>query len=195
MTFMTEIMINQQQIHSNDLSEPPFNWKAMLSHRHAEEFRRAAEIEYKILKEKGSWVIVDKNEVIQLIFLKWVFTYKYNADGFLIKHKTRLIVRNDMQKMNNQNVYVATLTFKMFRTLIVLMTTFSLKTRQLNAINVFLNAHNNETIYCYMFDEYRQPKNFLKMLKNFYEQRKFSLLWLKTLCIKCMKLNCVNCGN
>ena len=82
-------------------------------------------------------MIVDKSEAIQPISLKWVFIYKYNADGFLIKHKTRLIERNDMQKMNNQNVYAATLTFKMFRILIVLMTTFNLKTRQLNAVNAF----------------------------------------------------------
>ena len=121
-------------------------------------------------------MIVDKSEVIQLIFLKWVFIYKYDADGFLIKHKARLIVRGDMQKMDNQDVYAATLTFKMFRTLVALMTAFSLETRQLNAVNAFLNAHNDEAIYCYMSDGYRQPKKILKVLKILYEQRKSSLL-------------------
>ena len=133
-------------------------------------------------------MIVDKNEAIQLIFLKWVFIYKYDADGFLIKHKARLVVRGDMQKMDNQDVYAATLAFKVFRTLVVLMTAFSLETRQLDAINAFLNAHNDEAVYCYMPDGYRQPKKVLKVLKVLYEQRKFSLLWLRILCIKCMEL-------
>ena len=54
MAFMAGIMINQQQqIHSNDLPEPPSNWRTMLSHRHAEKFKRAAEIEYKTLKKKN----------------------------------------------------------------------------------------------------------------------------------------------
>ena len=160
----------------------------MLSHRHAEEFRKAAEIEYRTLEKKGSWVIVDKSEAIQPIPLKWVFIYKYDADGFLIKHKARLIVRGDMQKMDNQDVYAATLAFKVFRTLVALMAAFSLKTRQLDAINAFLNAHNDEAVYCYMLDGYRQPKKVLKVLKTLYEQRKFPLLWLRTLCIKCMEL-------
>ena len=105
-----------------------------------------------------------------------MFIYKYDADGFLIKHKARLVVKDDMQKMNNQDVYAATLAFKVFRTLIALMTAFSLKTRQLNAVNAFLNAHNDEAVYCYMFDGYRQFKKILKVLKALYEQRKFSLL-------------------
>lgn len=105
-----------------------------------------------------------------------MFTYKCDADDYLIKHKARLIVRNDLQKLNDQDVYAATLTFKMFRTLVALMAAFKLETRQLNAVNAFLNVHNDEIVYCYLLDDYKQPKKMMKVLKALYGQRKSPLL-------------------
>ena len=90
--------------------------------------------------------------------------------------------------MNNQDVYAAILTFKVFRTLVALMAAFKFETKQLNAVNAFLNAHNDEAVYCYLPDGYKQPRKVMKVLKALYDQRKSPLLWLKTLCMKCMKL-------
>ena len=61
----------------------------------------------------------------------------------MIKYKTRLIIRDDLQsihiKIDDQNVYAIILTFKIFKTLMILITTFNFKIKQLNAINVFFN--------------------------------------------------------
>jgi hypothetical protein len=77
---------------------------------------------------------------------------------------------------NAQNVYAVTLASKIFRMLMIMMTVYRLKTRQLDAVNAFLNAINNETVYCYMLDEYKQSKKVFRMIKALYEQRKSSLL-------------------
>lgn len=140
------------------------------------------------LKKKKTWEIVDKAPNQHAIPLKWVFTYKCDADGYLIKHKARLVVRGDLQKLNDQDVYPATLAFKVFRTLVALIAAFKLETRQLDAVNAFLNAHNDEAVYCYLPDGYKQPKKVMKVLKALYGQRKSPLLWLRTLCMKCMEL-------
>ncbi len=58
----------------------------------------------------------------------------------------------------------------------ILIAAFNLKTRQLNAINAFLNAHNDELIYCQMFNDYRLDKKVIKIIRALYEQRKSSLL-------------------
>ncbi len=58
------------------------------------------------------------------------------------------MIRSDLQAYNSQDVYAATLAAKVFRMFMTLMTAYHLKTRQLNAINAFLNAHNDELIYC-----------------------------------------------
>jgi hypothetical protein len=57
-----------------------------------------------------------------------------------------------------------------------LVAAFNLKTRQLNAINAFLNAHNDELIYCQMYDDYRLDEKVIKIIQALYEQRKSSLL-------------------
>jgi hypothetical protein len=77
---------------------------------------------------------------------------------------------------NAQNVYAATLASKIFRMLMIMMTVYRLKTRQLDAVNTFLNAINDETVYCYMLDEYKQSEKVFRMIRALYEQRKSSLL-------------------
>jgi hypothetical protein len=64
------------------------------------------------------------------------------------------MIRNDLQNADSQNVYAATLASKIFRMFMTLMTNYNLKTRQLIAINAFLNTHNDELVYCQMFDDY-----------------------------------------
>jgi hypothetical protein len=106
----------------------------------------------------------------------------------LIKYKVRIVIRSDLQIINSQNVYAITLISKIFRILMTLITAFNLKTRQLNAINAFLNAHNHELIYCQMSDDYKLDDKIIKIIRAFYEQRKSSLLWLRMLITKCFEM-------
>jgi hypothetical protein len=85
-------------------------------------------------------------------------------DEFLFKYKARIVIRDDLQKVNNaQNVYVATFALKIFRMMITLVADFHLKIRQLNAVNIFLNVFNDEKMYCHMSNEYKQLKKILKL--------------------------------
>jgi hypothetical protein len=85
-------------------------------------------------------------------------------------------MRSDLQNANSRDVYAATLTSKVFRVLMTLMIAFHLKTRQLDVVNAFLNAHNDELVYCQMFDDYRLDDKCYKIIRALYDQRKSSLL-------------------
>jgi hypothetical protein len=120
--------------------------------------------------------------------LKWIFIYKSDSDDFLFKYKARIVIRDDLQKVNNaQNVYVTTFASKIFCMMMTLIVNFHFEIRQLNAVNVFLNVFNDEKIYCHMSNEYKQLKKILKLLRALYDQRKSSLLWLSMLINKCIK--------
>ncbi len=93
-----------------------------------------------------------------------------------------------MQDADSQDVYAATLTSKIFRILMTLVIAFHLKTRQLDVVNAFLNAHNDESVYCQMSDDYRLQSKCYRVIKVLYDQRKSSLLWLRILIIKCLEL-------
>ncbi len=99
------------------------------------------------------------------------------------------MIRDDLQKINNvQNVYAATFASKIFCIMMILVADFHFKIKQLNAVNVFSNVFNNEKIYCHISNEYKQFKKILKLLRALYDQRKSSLLWLRILIDKCIKL-------
>jgi hypothetical protein len=106
----------------------------------------------------------------------------------LIKYKARIVIKDDLQIIDSQNVYAITLIFKIFEILMILITALNLKTRQLNAINAFLNAHNDELIHCQMSDDYRLNEKVIKMIRVLYEQRKSFLLWLRFWIIKCLEM-------
>ncbi len=85
-------------------------------------------------------------------------------------------MKDDLQDADSQNVYAVTLTLKIFRMLMTLIAAFHLKTRQLDVVNAFLNAHNDEFVYCQMFDNYRLDDKCYKIIRALYDQRKSLLL-------------------
>jgi hypothetical protein len=179
---------SSSKFHISNLSKSFLHWRTMLRHSHAEEFLKAAQMKYDVIETRRIWKIVDKRNDYKLISLKWVFIYKSDFDDFLFKYKARIVIRDDLQKVNNaQNVYVATLASKIFRMMMTLVVDFHLKIKQLNVVNIFLNVFNDEKIYCHMSNEYKQFKKILKLLRALYDQRKSSLLWLRILIDKCIK--------
>ncbi len=87
------------------------------------------------------------------------------------------MIRDDLQMIDNaQNVYAITLTSKIFRMLMIMMIAYRLKTRQLDVVNAFLNAINDEIVYCYMLDDYKQSEKVFRVIRALYDQRKSSLL-------------------
>jgi hypothetical protein len=180
--------ISSSKFHISNLSKSSLHWRVMLRHSHAEEFIKVAQMKYDVIETKRTWKIVDKRDDYKLISLKWVFIYKSDSNDFLFKYKARIVIRDDLQKVNNaQNVSAATLASKIFRMMMTLIADFHFKIRQLNAVNVFLNVFNDEKIYCHLSNEYKQFKKILKLLRALYDQRKSLLLWLRILIDKCIK--------
>ncbi len=181
--------LSSNRLHISNLSVSSAHWRAMLRHSHAERFRKAAQMKYEAIENRDTWQIMNRfDENQQIIPLKWVFTYKTDSNDYLIKYKVRIVIRNDLQMIDLQNVYAITLISKVFRILMTLVAAFDLKTRQLNAINAFLNAHNDELIYCQMSDDYRLDEKVIKIIRALYEQRKSPLLWLRMLTAKCLEM-------
>jgi hypothetical protein len=68
--------------------------------------------DYNVIQTKKIWKIVDKRNDYKLISLKWIFIYKFDFDDFFFKYKARIVIRDDLQKVNNaQNVYATTLCY------------------------------------------------------------------------------------
>jgi hypothetical protein len=68
----------------------------MQRHKYTKEFKEAAEKEYQDVNNRGTFEIVRKTSDIRVIPLTWVFTYKFDTDGYLVKFKARICVRGDL---------------------------------------------------------------------------------------------------
>ena len=69
----------------------------------------------------------------------WVFTNKFNENGYLLKEKARIVARGDLH-ITDDDTYAATLAAQTFRAVMALVARFDLETRQYDVVNAFTNA-------------------------------------------------------
>ncbi|KAK1912657.1 hypothetical protein P3342_004593 [Pyrenophora teres f. teres] len=107
----------------------------------------------------------------------WVFTYKFDEDGYLLKYKARLVVRGDLQEQYG-DTYAATLAARLFRALMALACAFNLKAMQYDVPNAFLNANMDRTLYVRTPDGFqdRYGPN-LRLLRALYGLKEAPRLW------------------
>ena len=77
-----------QKLHHNKLPQAPAMWADVQTHQFSMDFKNAATKEYNSLVHWGMFQPVSCwNTSSKPLPLKWVFTYKFNTDGFLQKFK------------------------------------------------------------------------------------------------------------
>jgi hypothetical protein len=171
----------RKRVHRTELPDAPRVWKDLTTHAHANGFRCAAQKELDELNRRNTWKIIDRwsiNPTIKPLPLKWVFTYKFDKDGYLDRYKARICVRGDLQPPTAKDKYAATLAARIFRALIAIMARFGLKAVQLDAVNAFINARLDETVYCYPPDGFEMPGKLYWLLLALYGLPRSPLMWL-----------------
>jgi hypothetical protein len=164
-----------------DLPPPPDFWHQLTRHPERQGFKRASDAEIKSLKEKGTFELVDYPEGKQVLPLKWVFTYKLDDAGYLIRHKARICVRGDLQHHSGEDIYAATGAYRSFRILMALVCAFGLLCHQVDFKNAFVNAEMDEEVYTTCPPGYGQSGKVWRLLKALYGLRKSPKLWFNEL--------------
>ncbi|KAJ5346869.1 uncharacterized protein N7506_000122 [Penicillium brevicompactum] len=98
-------------VHRDDLPSEPQNWKEMINHQYHKGFLAAAGLEVDTLTRKSTFEVVQRptDRSIQILPLKWVFTYKFDSNGFLSKLKARLCIHEYQEKVGSAQ-YATTIT-------------------------------------------------------------------------------------
>jgi hypothetical protein len=66
----------------------------MLKHPYATEFKQAAQSEYDALVKRSTFTPILRSTIqTNVLPLLWVFPYKFDTDGYLLKFKARICVR------------------------------------------------------------------------------------------------------
>jgi len=105
----------------------------------------------------------------------WVFTYKFDEDGYLYRFKARLVVRGDLQQLYG-DTYAATLAARTFRALIAIANQFGLELLQYDVPNAFLNATLNQKLYAETPAGFEKDGELLQVLRALYGLKESPLL-------------------
>jgi hypothetical protein len=170
---------DQHRKHRDDLPPEPQNWKQAVSHTFSEGWLAAAGLEIESLQMRGTYTTGRRpqDRSVQVLPLTWVFTYKFDSNGFLQKLKARICVRGDLQAIDSEEKRAATLAARTARSIFALIAAFDLETMQLDAVNAFLNSTLNEEVYTQMPEGFTDKESCWKLNKALYGLRKSPRLW------------------
>jgi hypothetical protein len=125
------------------------------------------------------WTEVEKLEVKeqQILGCIWVFVYKTDKHWRITKCKARLVVCGNQQRECDLPTRATTLATTSLRVLLVTVAKFDLETLQLDALNAFVHADIDETVYMRMPPGYGKPNKVVRLNKALYGLRRSPILW------------------
>lgn len=131
-----------------------------------------------MVKAKDTFKTVPMPKDAELLPLKWVFVYKFDDDGYLVRCKARICARGDLQtQMTWANTRATTLAARVFRALMALVAAFDLETCHLDSVNAFLNSPLAENVFCRFPDGFKKPGYCMKLNRAIYGLRSSPILW------------------
>jgi Reverse transcriptase (RNA-dependent DNA polymerase) len=169
--------------HQSEMPPVPRKFGALINHPERDEFLEACNVEIHNLDKRDTFKIVDKPNNLFIVPLMWVFDYKFDDNGFLLRHRSRIVVRGDLQPPTKKQTYANTLAMRAWRALAALICAFDLETCHFDAVNAFLNSRLNpdEQIFCHMPDGFKEKGKAWLLLRALYGLTRSPFLWFTEL--------------
>ena len=143
----------------------------------------ASGVEVKKILECGTIEEIEMPYGKTLISLMWVFSYKFDDAGYLLKFKARLVVRGDRVPDNGKRMHSDTLAARTARVMLAIMAILTLVTRHFDGVNAFLNGflEEDEQYICYCPQGFSKQGKAWKLLHPLYGLPRSPYLWFAEL--------------
>lgn len=134
-------------------------------------------------KQFKLWNTIDNQEAKghQMLGCQWVFKYKTDKYGRLQKCKARLVVCENQQKHHDLPTRATTLAITLLHVLLAMTAKFDFETLQLDAMNAFVHANLDKTVFMRMPPGYRKNGMVLRLNKVLYDLQWSLFLWQQKL--------------
>ena len=180
--------VKPDRLHRRDLPPPPKNHREVLQHQYSAGFKTAEMKEFNTLLDKKLCTKICSQQIFEMknegilnssekpLPLMWVYTYKFDADGYLLSFKAQLVARGDLQN-STQETYATTLAAQVFRAIIAISAVHGLKIRQYDIVAAYTNADLKQPIIAHLPEGFQKRENFLLIKKALYGLPESALLW------------------
>ena len=152
------------------------------------EWDKAVQAELKQLNEMGTWELVDKPPDALLISNKWVFIWKRNKSGEIIKYKARLVARAQQPGQDYNETYSPVVRVNTLQAILALVPVKRLKIQQMDIKGMYLNGILKENIYMEQSEGSNDGTGRVCwLIKTLYGLKQSGCEWNKTLDSKLIK--------
>ncbi|KID94871.1 polyprotein, partial [Metarhizium majus ARSEF 297] len=181
--FVAGTQFKPKKIHKRNIPEAPKTLKDLANHPLRDEFRMAQKNHLKEHENMGLFSEVPWNRVkgARILSSMWVFTYKTDKHGFLVRCKARLVVCGNQQEKGDLPTRATILARMSFRALMAIAAEYDLELEQMDAVNAFVNCDLDEIVYMKMPPGFEKYGRVLWLRKALYGLRRSPLLWQKDL--------------
>ena len=171
------------KIHKRNLPEPPKTHRDLTNHPFKDQFIKAQQDHLASHDTMGSFEEVswNRSKGQRVLSCMWVFVYKTDKHGFLVKCKARLVVCGNQQAKGDLPTRATTLASMSFRALMAIAAEYDLELEQMDAVNAFVNCNLDEVVYMRLPPGYEKAGKVLRLRKALYGLRRSPLLWQKDL--------------
>lgn len=154
--------------HIQELSDP--NWIPVMTD------------EFGAMIKSRSWNLVPRPPKVNIVRSMWLLRHKYNADGVLNRHKTRLVANGKSQEQGVDFTETFTLVVKpaTIRTVLNVGVGLDWPIHQLDVKNAFLQGDLEETVYMHQppgFVDKNFPNYVCKLQKAIYGLKQAPRAW------------------
>ena len=153
----------------SSLKEPTSYRQAILD----EIWRNSIQDEYVALEDNGTWIVVDLPPGKHALSCKWVFKYKFRADGTMERPKSRLVGNSQVEGDDYEETFAPVAKMTTVRTFLQIAASRNWEVHQMDVHNAFLHGDLKEEVYM------RPPPGFKGSDKNKVCLLKKSLYGLK----------------
>ena len=138
--------------------------------------------EYNAHIKRGTWDLVPRPPGTNIIRSMWLYCHKFNADGTIKRHKSRLVANGKSQQLGIDCLETFSPVVKpaSIRTVLHLALARSWPLRQLDVKNAFLHGDLEETVYMHQppgFVDKSKPNHVCLLRRSIYGLKQAPQTW------------------
>ena len=157
---MKVLTMLENNIDNTDDDEPLLLKEAMAS-PHWPKWLEAMLSELNFHNENGTWDLVDASSDHKVLIRQWIFKFKKDHLGNILKYKAQWVVHSYKQKfeLDYEDTFTTVVKPMSYKTLLAISAFYGLNIQQMDIVTAFLLSFLDETIYV------KQPHYFAKGLQ------------------------------
>ena len=161
----------------------PSTYTQAITSEESNEWKTAMNDEMQSLKENNTWTLTTLPAGRKAIACKWVYDYKYDSRGKIIRHKARLVAKGFSQRygVDYHETFSPVMRYKSMRLLLSLVANRDMELKQMDVCTAFLYAPIEEEVYMQQPEGYEEgsPQLVCKLNKTIYGTKQANREWNK----------------